>query len=255
MPSPLDTSLRAVQRRLALALPPHEVASEQGAPLEATTTATDAPRLITASLVEEAVLRTHRVFGPPREAFAAFLDGTQGSRVVAFPGGVPVVHGTVAAVVRLRRNRRLTTWGHLVERALYAPRALLAGEQWRAVADAASETGLRVVDTTASDPAPTSEHPFALRDAAVHLVQKDREALEQRLAETWCAKEREPLLIDGGISGSERVAVSHCTVGVVKSHRTLYAEGDALRTVLGLGPAERSTVFRITSTRRAAVAS
>ncbi len=37
------------------------------------------------------------------------------------------------------------------------------------------------------------------------------------------------LFIDGGISGSERIAVSSCTVGVVKSHRTLYAEGDELQ--------------------------
>lgn len=255
MPSPLDTSLRAVQRRLAAALPPHEVAGVDGGPLEATTTATEAPRLITASLLEEPVLRAHRVFGPPAEAFAAFLDGTQGSRVIAFPGGVPVVHGTVAAVVRVRRNRRLTTWGHLVERALYAPRALLAGETWRALLDAAHESGLRVVDTTAGDPAPTSEHPYALRDGAVHLVQKHREDLERRLAERWCEVESAPLLIDGGISGSERVAISSCTVGVVKSHRTLYAEGEALRAVLALGHAERSTVFRITSTRRATVAS
>jgi hypothetical protein len=253
--SPSDTSLRAVMRRLAEALPLGEVAGAEGAPLEATTAATDAPRLITASLLEAPVLRAHRVFGPPREAFAAFLDGTQSSRVVAFPAGVPVVHGTVAGVVRIRRNRRLTTWGHHVERALYVPRALLARERWRSIEEAATAAGLRVVDTTASDPAPTSEHPFALRDAAVHLVQKDREAIEQRLAEAWCAKEHDPLLIDGGISGSERVAISGCTVGVVKSHRTLYAEGEALRTVLALGHAERSSVFRITSTRRATVAS
>ena len=56
-------------------------------------------------------------------------------------------------------------------------------------------------------------------------------------------------------SGSEAVAVSSCTVGVVKSHRTLYAEGDALATVLGLGLRERSSVFRITSPKRTTVAS
>ena len=49
-------------------------------------------------------------------------------------------------------------------------------------------------------------HPFALRDAAVHRVQEDRERAEHELAEQWCELEHEPLFIDGGISGSERVA-------------------------------------------------
>jgi hypothetical protein len=94
-----------------------------------------------------------------------------------------------------------------------------------------------------------------LRDAAVHLVQAHRESLEHRLAERWCSLERDPLFIDGGISGSEAVAVSGCTVGVVKSHRTLYAEGAALDVVLGLAHRERSSVFRITSPKRMPVAS
>jgi hypothetical protein len=98
-------------------------------------------------------------------------------------------------------------------------------------------------------------HPFALRDAAVHLVQAHRESLEHRLAERWCSLERDPLFIDGGISGSEAVAVSGCTVGVVKSHRTIYAEGAALAVVLGLQHRERSSVFRITSPKRMPVAS
>jgi len=41
----------------------------------------------------------------------------------------------------------------------------------------------------------------------------------------------------------------------VKSHRTLYVEGDALRTVLGLKAGHRSSVFRIAAPRRAPVAS
>jgi hypothetical protein len=63
------------------------------------------------------------------------------------------------------------------------------------------------------------------------------------------------LFIDGGISGSERVAVSACTVGVVKSHRTLYADGDELQHVFELRRGERSSVFRITSPKRIPVAS
>ena len=63
------------------------------------------------------------------------------------------------------------------------------------------------------------------------------------------------MFIDGGISGSEKVAISTRAIGVVKSHRTLYAEGAALATVLALGARERSSVFRVTSSRRASVAS
>jgi hypothetical protein len=110
------------------------------------------------------------------------------------------------------------------------------------------------VDTTDGDADPGT-HPFALRDAAVHRVQAHREALERQLAERWCALAHEPLFIDGGVSGSEAVAISECTVGVVKSHRTLYAEGPALSVVLGLGHRQRSSVFRITSSKRTTVAS
>ena len=44
-------------------------------------------------------------------------------------------------------------------------------------------------------------------------------------------------------------------MGVVKSHRTLYAEGEALQTVYRLRRGERSSVFRITSPKRVTVAS
>jgi hypothetical protein len=41
----------------------------------------------------------------------------------------------------------------------------------------------------------------------------------------------------------------------VKSHRTLYAEGDALQTIFALRRGERSSVFRVTSPKRIPVAS
>ncbi|HKP15818.1 MAG TPA: hypothetical protein VJT85_07130 [Gemmatimonadaceae bacterium] len=166
--------------------------------------------------------------------------------------GVPVVHGTAAAVIRERRNRRLHTWGlPLVETRVFAPREALTRQEWGALT---SRFPGRLMDTTDGD-ADTGSHPLALRDAAFHRVQAHREALEQRLAERWCATESDRLFVDGGISGSETVAVSTCTVGVVKSHRTLYAEGSALQVILGLAHRERSSVFRITSTRRTTVAS
>lgn len=246
-----SSSFHAVQRRLAALLSDGGVA-DGGAPLEVTATAAEAPRLISAVVLESGPMRARRVHGDPVPSFAAFLDGTQSSRVIAHIEGLPIVHGTVGAVVRARRNRRMVTWRQpIVRSALYAPRALLSGT----TNDALDALGATVVDTSASADAIPIAHPFAVRDAAIHLVQKDREAAERELAESWCGLERDPLLIDGGISGSERVAVSACTVGVVKSHRTLYAEGESLQAVLGLARGERSSVFRITSPKRTTVAS
>ena len=222
------------------------------ASLELATQGNDAPRLISATVLEGGALRARRVFDPPEPAFRAFLDGTQRSEVASHLGAAPIIVGHAAAVVRERRNRRMHTWGlPLRETRLYAPRALMDAHAWETLLAVA---GPRLVDTSDVESA-VGTHPFALRDAAVHLVQRHREDLEQQLAERWCSLQREPLFIDGGISGSEAVAVSGCTVGVVKSHRTLYAEGAALAAILGLGHRERSSVFRITSPKRTTVAS
>jgi hypothetical protein len=209
------------------------------------------PRLVGAEVIESGLMRARRVFGDPVIAFVAFLDGTQSSHVLAYVDGVPIVHGTVAAAVRTRRNRRLTTWHRpVVRRRLYG--------SLRSLSDARLETlsalGMELVDTTAAS-GDFSSHPFALRDDAVHRIQEDREEAERELAERWCHFEHQPLFIDGGISGSEKVAVADCTVGVVKSHRTLYAEGAALQTIFALRRGERSSVFRVTSPRRIPVAS
>jgi hypothetical protein len=242
---------RSLQRRLAVLVPGGRPPSGHETPLERLAVSGEVPRLIPVSTLEGGPIRAHRVFGDPEVGFEAFLDGTQMSQVLDFVTGIAVVHGTVAAVVRVRRNRRLATWGQpAVSRAVYVPRLNVPADYWAAL----EKLGLPLVDTsdrTTSEP----QHPFALRDAAIHRVQKDREQVEQRLAERWCSFEKGMLFIDGGISGSERVAVSSCTVGVVKSHRTLYADGDELQRVFGLRRGERSSVFRITSPKRIPVAS
>jgi hypothetical protein len=246
-------SVRVVQRQLAALLPEARPAALGEGTLEIAGQGNDAPRLISATVLEGGPLRAKRLFDPPLAGFRAFLDGTQRSELAIYlPGGVPVILGRVAAVVRERRNRRMHTWHQpLVETRLYCPRRRVSPAAWETVS---ATYGPQLVDIT-DDAADLAAHPFALRDAAVHRVQAHREELEQRLAERWCNMEHDPLFIDGGISGSEKVAVSSCTVGVVKSHRTLYAEGEALAAVLALGPRERSSVFRITSPRRTTVAS
>jgi hypothetical protein len=245
--------VRTVRRQLAALLPDARPTGEGEGTLELASSWVDAPRLISATVLEgSGPLRARRVFQPPVAGFRGFLDGTQRSVVAGHVHGVPVICGTAAAVIRERRNRRMHTWSvPLVEMRVYAPREALSRPEWGALASMYRD---RLVDTTDGE-ADTGSHPLALRDAAFHRVQAHREALEQRLAERWCTTENDRLFIDGGISGSDTVAVSSCTVGVVKSHRTLYAEGAALQTILALGHRERSSVFRITSTRRTTVAS
>ena len=251
-PGSCDPSLRAVIRYLS----EQGVggAAAEGPPLERQQPPAEPPRTIGATVVEGTSLRARRITDEPAPGFVAFLDGTQQSRVVSYAQGMPIVHGTVAAVVRERRNRRMCTWQHAVEHHVYAPLGRLDGGI-AAGLEAAFPGG--VVDTSAPHPRrePPGAHPFALLERAVHLVQEDRERLEATLAARWCTANAGMLFIDGGISGSEAVAQSGCVVGVIKSHRTLYAEGDALGTVLALPRGWRSSVFRITSARRTAVAS
>jgi hypothetical protein len=213
----------------------------------------EAPHLAEAELVEHPTMRSRSVTGGPQVGFAAFLDGTQESQVLAWTGAVPLVHGRVAAAIRVRTGRRLVTWGApLVEGRIYAPLAYAAGASLVKAFPASA-----VVDTTAPDaneemPKP---HPMLLLERARSAVARDRERLERRLAERWCMDDTRPLLIDGGIGASDAVAQATCAVGVVKSHRALYVDGPALDTVLALAAGERSTVIRIAPRGRSSVLS
>lgn len=241
----------SIGRLLATIFPDVESVSGER-PLELTVERAEPPRLIDARVIEGEELRARLVREPPLVAIAAFLDGRQHSEVVAYrPGGVPVVLGTVGAVIRERRSQRMHTWSHRVERALYASRPHLSPGDW----DLLSRSGVALRDTSDGNADPPIGHPLALGEAAIHRVQKDRERVEGALSTDWCSREGRPLLIDGGISGIEPVARSACAVGVVKSHRTLYARDDALSTVLRLRVAERSSVLLVTSPKRSSVAS
>ena len=92
-------------------------------------------------------------------------------------------------------------------------------------------------------------------EAALQRIQFDREKLELELAETWCSRDDGILYIDGSITGSALASSSQKVVGVIKTHRRLYAEGDALEVVLSLGRAERSSVIRISPRGRSEVLS
>src|SRR5215212_10119889 len=151
-----DASFHAVQRRLAT-LMPDSAAMDGGAALElSAATAQDRPRLDPPEALEDQRVRAHPVSGAREAHIAAFLDGTQTSRVLRYLGGVPIVHWSVAGVIRVRRDRRMATWEQpIVRRALYTPLSLLPP----AARDALGASNVDVVDTSANREI-ESLHPF-----------------------------------------------------------------------------------------------
>jgi hypothetical protein len=143
-----------------------------------------------------------------------------------------------------------------VDRKIYAPLRYIPSLANISPGEA-GEANWQIVDTSTADKNGEypSQHPVALFERATRAVDRDREALEDELAEAWCARGEAPLFVDGGISRSGRVSASSCAIGVIKSHRTLYVEGDALRTVMGLKRGERSSIFRVSPRSRNSVLS
>ena len=218
----------------------------------------DVPVLLQPELLEGSGFRAIPVADPKslrgESDFAAFLDGTQDVRVVNHVHGIPIVWATLSSAIRARVNRRLVSWsGHppLVRKRYYLPFRYVDGIR----ADLQSDS--RVVDTAQSDSPDKvpSRHPAALMEAAFRRVQLDRETMELSLAEEWCARETRPLYVDGSIAGSEKVSTCRLAVGVVKTHRRLYADGNAFRTLIGLRAGERSSIFRVSNRPRFPVAS
>ena len=244
--SATDTSFHAVRRRLSNALRDTAPLTDVPRALELSERgAREAPALREAELLEGRKQAARRLSGDPEARFDAFLDGSQLTLVAHWVGPVPVVHGTVSAVIRRRLDRRLTTWrAPIVRHALYAPVPLLS----RAAADALDAAGVDVVDTMAQRD-PDTAHPFALQDLAYLRVLADRERVEQELAEQWVAVEDGLLFIDGGIAGSAKVAAADNVVGVVKTHQTLHAAPEDLQVIAGLAVGERTGVVRIAGSR------
>lgn len=220
--------------------------------------ANEPPELLDPDIIEGSTFRAVHVADPRsvrgQSGFAGFLDGTQDVRIVNQIDGIPIVWATVSAAVRARTNRRLASWSGrppVVRGSYYIPFRYVDGMPDELRNDS------RVVDTASQDRSGKfpSRHPAALMEAAVQRVQQDRENAEIELAEAWCALEEQALYVDGSISASPMVSRSTLAVGVIKSHRRLYAEGDAFRVLVALRAGERSTVFRVSSRSRHPVAS
>jgi hypothetical protein len=257
-----DIASRAALRSLMQRLP--GMSAVEGAGSVEPVMSSDPPALRAAQIVEGSSLRAIRIPSLTRQdgsQFGAFLDGAQKVQVVGHHHGMPIVFGTVSAAVRVRVNRRMITWGHeppRVERRIFLPlRYLPSLAELRAPASDVSAAQWRIVDTSTADKNGDypSQHPAVLLERAIRAVDQERERLEDELAEAWCVRGEAPLFVDGGISRSARVASSSCAVGVIKSHRTLYVEDDALRIVLELEKGERSSVFRVSPRSRHSVMS
>jgi hypothetical protein len=256
-----DAASRAALRSLMQRLP--GMSAVEGGSIEPAMSS-DPPLLRSAKIVEGSSLRVVKVPDFTRDTvsgFGAFLDGTQQVRLVAHHFGMPVVFGTVAAGVRIRLNRRLITWGHeppRVERKIYLPlRYLPPLVEIHGAGREMSSGHWEIVDTSTADQDGEypSQHPAVLQERATRAVDRERDRVEDSLAEAWCARAEAPLYIDGGISRSERVASASCAVGVIKSHRTLYFDGHEVGKVLGLKKGERTSVFRVSPRSRNSVLS
>jgi hypothetical protein len=235
-------SLRALGRavREALAHPPTD--GSPAASLDLSGLVIEPPRVGRCEMVEGKQLAAIAVTGDAAVGFAAFLDGVQRSTVVDYAGTIPIVGGQISAVIRRRVSRRMTTWdnGYLSDSRLYAPLQLLPSDTLRSFAAA----GIELRDTLRPNEE-TSGHPLEILRAAVDAVKRDRERLEQTLAESWVAAMDQPLFVDGLLPAGPTASQSRTCVGVVKSHHTIYTPGDSLPTILGLAESHRSSVFLV----------
>lgn len=221
-----------------------------GASLEVTLARSEPPNTASARLLEEPRLTSHAIPVDRAPVCTAFLDGIQESREVGWLGTLPLVYGVVAAVVRERRDRRLSTWGEGcdLQRAVYAPWSMIA-QRDRALFQ---EYGLSTRDVTVRDD--LDRHPLRVVQELINAVKQDREVLERELATRFCQASAGTLYVDGPYPASELVHEWPNVIGVVKSHQTIYASDD-LAVVFGLQEGERSSVFAVESRHRQTVAS
>ena len=227
-------------------------ASGGGAPLDLPREAADAPRLDRAPPLEAGPDMPRSVPALDGALTRAFLDGVQRTERAGYAGAIPLVHASCAAIVRVRdADGRMRNWSGGFARldAVYAPLALLAP----AVIAALQAVALPLRDTQPAAGA-AALHPLALDRAALDAVRTDRAHLERALAERWVTDGDGWLWVDGPMPG-DAASRSPRLFGVIKSHRTLYTDGDRLEPILALRAGQRSRVFALEAATRVRVAS
>jgi len=203
-----DAASRAALRLLMRRLP--GVSVIDGAASVEPLGASDLPTLRAATVIEGTALRAVRVpdFSPEaRSGFGAFLDGTQKVQIVAHHRGMPIVIGTVSAAVRVRVDRRMTTWGHQpprVERKIYLPLRFLP--VLTELGDDLAQASWQIVDTSTADKSGEypSQHPAVLleRHGAVAVGRDPGQAVDRlELVEVLCRTWRDALLIRAARAG------------------------------------------------------
>jgi hypothetical protein len=246
-----DGGLRAALRALRPLVGGRAIdAASSAPPLERFALISDPPAVASCTVLETGGGRLMSTAAAP--GVSAFLDGIQRSRVIGHIHGSPIVFATVAAVVRERVDRRMTTWSeprlrHLV----LASRSRLGEANWAEL----SASSLTLIDLTGNDSAEPLLHPLSVRARALEVIAQEREAVERRLAAEWCEAETRWLWIDGGVSGNLAIDDTSTAFGVVKSHNTLYGDAAALDTMMSLEVGERGPLFLVQHRSRRAVAS
>ena len=225
-------------------------AASSAPPLERIALISDPPSVASCVVLESQRARVMSSSSAP--GVSAFLDGIQRSRVLGHINGSPVVFATVAAVVRERIDRRMTTWSRpRLRHLILASRERVNEHNWNALA----ASSLPLVDITEKASVEPLLHPLSVRARALELIAQERETVERRLAAEWCRTETRWLWIDGGVSGNLAIDDTSTAFGVVKSHNTLYGDAAALDTMMSLTVGERGPLFLVQHRSRRAVAS
>ena len=186
-----------------------------------------------ASLVEDAELTWHPVgTAVAWPGTVAFLDGLQRSELVAYAGSAPIVVAEVAAAVRERHDRRLTTV--LAERTL-----LVFGRSAALMAAGDLPDAFRSVALPDDEPA----HPARDLAHAARALDRARGALELFLGERYRKRADGWLVVDGALTESPIWAADSRMVAISKSHATLPFDGPALERFLRLPPGHRTSVY------------
>ena len=190
-------------------------------------------------MVENGDLKASPVAPRPAPEAVSFLDGIQQWKVIGYDGVQPLAVAYVAAAVRRRSGRRLTTTAWAARTLVIAPAQALAGER-RGALEAAGLEVLPVDMDSITQPAQALE---ALR----REVHRARAAVERKLGEQAAqALDREAwLVVDGQLAVSAALAKHPRAVGVIKSHGAQFLSGRHLERALTIGAEHRTSVFRV----------